>query len=92
MTLYYISYGITQIFRAFEILLLIRVILSWMRIPVQKGSFALFTIKVTDPLLKPFRVILMSSGTGIDLSPMLAFLMLQLLHGLIIKTLELIFY
>jgi len=67
-------------------LILARVILSW--IPTRgKNPLVRMVYEFTEPLLAPFRKIMPRTGMPIDLSPFLAYLVLQLLRTVIIQML-----
>jgi YggT family protein len=73
-------------------LILARVLLSWIR---PGGGFGRrgggdflyqvqdFLYRVTDPILEPIRRILPTSGMGLDLSPLVALLVIQMLTRLV---------
>lgn len=85
---------VDRLFQLIYILILARIILSWIRIPLRNKYTQLvvkFVFDVTEPILGLFRGILplISIGRmGIDLSPIIAFLVLSLLHQLIVRFLE----
>ena len=62
-----------------------RVILSWIR-PVQssQGKISLFIYEITEPILQFIRKILPKTGM-LDLSPIVAFLAIELLRTLILS-------
>lgn len=66
---------------AFNILLLIRVVLSWISPGLSQGNFTQAIVALTDPVLAPVRKLLPSSQL-MDLSPLVTFFLLQLLQGL----------
>lgn len=78
--------GVTALFlKVFFFALIISVILSW----VAQGSHnptAMLINQICEPLLSPIRRILPSLG-GLDLSPIVAFLILNLLDMLVIRNL-----
>lgn len=78
--------GVTELFlRVFFFALIISVILSW----VAQGSHnptAMLINQICEPLLSPIRRILPSMG-GLDLSPIVAFLILNLIDMLVIRNL-----
>lgn len=76
---------VDQIFRVFEILIILRVVLSWMSFPATYRGFVHFVQEVTDPLLKPFRAVFRMNGPGIDLSPLIFLFVLHMLKGLVIS-------
>lgn len=78
--------GVTALFlKVFFFALIISVILSW----VAQGSHnptAMLINQICEPLLAPIRRILPSMG-GLDLSPIVAFLLLNLIDMLVIRNL-----
>ena len=64
----------------FNALILARVLMSWFN-PNPQGGIAGWLFDVTEPILAPIRKVLPSSY-GIDFSPLVAFLLLQLLGQL----------
>jgi len=79
-------------FTAYTWLIIIRVLLSWFRIP--SGRYLLpvyrFIFEMTEPLLAFFRRLMpsvMVGGAGIDFSPIVAILVLQLLHRIVLQLL-----
>ncbi|MGB4072577.1 YggT family protein [Pseudomonas sp.] len=78
--------GVTALFlKVFFFALIISVILSW----VAQGSHnpsAMLVNQLCEPLLAPIRRILPSMG-GLDLSPIVAFLLLNLIDMLVIRNL-----
>lgn len=65
---------------ALQILIVIRVIMSWVR-PEPGGALGRFLFDVTDPLLRPFQKILPPLA-GLDFSPILALVVIQILQSL----------
>ena len=63
-------------------LIFARVILSWVN-PKPRNEYLQMVVRVTEPVLAPIRALI--PLRGIDLSPIVAFLLLQLLMGFIIK-------
>lgn len=69
--------SIAQFLQIYLVLLLIRVLLSWF--PVDWSNPILATLsQLTDPYLNIFRSVIPPLG-GLDLSPMIAFFLLQFL-------------
>lgn len=64
----------------FQVLIVIRVLLSWFR-PEPTGSAGRFLVDVTDPILAPFQKVLPPMA-GLDFSPILALVSLQILQNL----------
>lgn len=68
-------------FDVLYVLIFIRVIMSW--IPsMQRNAIGVFVREVTDPILRPIQKMIPSTG-GLDFSPFVAFILLQLLQSLI---------
>lgn len=63
-------------------LIFARVILSWVN-PRPTNEYLLMIIKVTEPVLAPIRSLIPLKG--IDLSPIVAFLLLQFVMALLVK-------
>ena len=63
---------------AFNLLLLLRVAASWIQPDLTSSPWTRWLYFVTEPLLSPLRRA-MPSMSGIDLSPIVAFFVLQLL-------------
>lgn len=65
-----------------ELLIIARVILSWVASPVSRNPFVQFIRGVTEPILAPIRSILPRTGM-FDLSPMIALFAIYLLQSLL---------
>ncbi len=65
--------------KAYEIILLIRIVMSWIR-PDPLHPFVKFIHDVTEPVLGPIRRMLPIQGFGFDFSPIIVFVILQLLE------------
>jgi len=78
--------GVTALFlKIFFFALIISVILSWVA-PGSHNPGAELVNQICEPALAPFRKILPSMG-GLDISPILAFMVLKLLDMLVINNL-----
>ena len=66
-----------------EILIFVRVILSWVMGPYPRNPLAAIVYQVTDPILEPVRRILPDLGP-MDISPLVAGLLLEFIRRLII--------
>jgi YggT family protein len=77
-----VLYVLYQFLSLVELLIVARVILSWVASPVSRNPVVQFIRNVTDPMLDPIRSILPRTGM-FDFSPMVAILVLQLLRGII---------
>ncbi|OUM96554.1 MAG: hypothetical protein BAA04_00765 [Firmicutes bacterium ZCTH02-B6] len=76
---------VNTLFEVYSWLLIIRILLTWF--PVDPYNPAVrFIARVTDPFLRPFRGILPPIGM-VDLSPILAFIVLNLVRRLVVSVL-----
>jgi YggT family protein len=80
---------INLLFRILWFLILARVILSWVRVSPYHptwGPIVTAIYQLTDPIIEPVRRILPSMG-GLDFSPIVVLLLLDLLRSLVISLL-----
>ncbi len=70
--------------RAYEIILLIRIVMSWIR-PNQYNPFVRFIYNMTDPVLNQIRRRLPIHAMGLDFSPIIVFIILEILQKLIFR-------
>ena len=87
-----IAHLISLAFSIYYLLLFARVILSWVRLPPYHPvhrRLGPFLYAVTEPLLLPIRRVLhrYQSGYGIDFSPLVAYVLLEVAHMLILRML-----
>ncbi|HSX41230.1 MAG TPA: YggT family protein [Candidatus Saccharimonadales bacterium] len=61
----------------FNLLILIRVLMSWVN-PMPTGGFGVLIMELTEPIMAPIRRLLPNTGI-FDFTPLAAFLLLQLL-------------
>lgn len=72
------------IFQGLYLLLLVRVLLSW--IPHNPyNTIIQFIYSTTEPILRPFQSILPTWKIGIDLSPLFAFIALGIVRDLLFQ-------
>ncbi|MCS5421417.1 MULTISPECIES: YggT family protein [Psychrilyobacter] len=72
-----------------KILILLRIILSWIA-PRSRNEFIDLIYTVTEPILRPFRILIPLGGARLDLSPILAYYVLGLAKYLIFRILSMI--
>ncbi|MBI4083591.1 MAG: YggT family protein [Candidatus Lambdaproteobacteria bacterium] len=70
---------------AFSLLLIVRVVLSWVS-PLPTNELARWVYRLTDPVLAPVRAVLPSLG-GLDFSPLVALIAIQVLERLLVQML-----
>jgi YggT family protein len=68
-----------------QILIIARVLMSWV-VPNPTGPIGRFLMEMTDPVLKPFQKIIPPMA-GIDFSPILALVIIQVLSTLTVNAL-----
>ena len=78
---------IRLLFQAFYVLLIIRVLLSWVPGVAKDHPAVDFVFRATSPLLTPIRRVMPPIG-GLDLSPLVAILLLTLVQSLVLNLLE----
>lgn len=88
-----LSLTVAIFIRILEVLVLARVLTSWFRprYRTSRNSW-FFSIdemiwRATEPFLAPIRNILPTGGMGLDLSPMILFLLIQFVGGALIRAL-----
>jgi YggT family protein len=73
-------------FQIYEFLILIRVLLSWVRInPYHPVIRILY--QITDPVLDPLRRVIPPIGGAIDISPVVALIILEIVHRIVVSIL-----
>jgi YggT family protein len=77
-----ISVLLVAILRVYTWLILARVVLSWVN-PNPRNEMLVWVIRLTEPVLRPLRALIPLQG--IDLSPILAWLLISLLARLIMQ-------
>jgi YggT family protein len=79
---------ISWAFFLYEFLILIRVLLSWINVDPNRRAVDHPLIRllrqVTDPVLQPLRRVIPPIGGTIDVSPIVAFLILEVLRRLLV--------
>lgn len=70
--------------RLVEYIILIRAILYWLSLE-EKNEFTRLMVTITEPILKPVRALVPPLGNGIDLSPIVIFLLLHIASELLCK-------
>lgn len=87
---------IDVIFQLLFIFILVRVVLSFIQIPVNNITRPILTFiyDITEPILKLVRNVIppiMVGGMGLDLSPVIAMILLNIIQAIIHSVLRLIF-
>jgi YggT family protein len=79
VALFYFLVLLRYAISALSLLIIVRVILSWIN-PYVAGRFYEVIRKITEPVLKPLRLVVVFGGSGLDLSPIIAILLLALIE------------
>ncbi len=65
------------------VLIFARILLSWF--PQKASKVRIFVYDITEPILKPVRKVVPPLGGMIDLSPIVVFLILEIVQALVVK-------
>jgi YggT family protein len=71
-------------FRLYELLIVIRVVTSWIQVD-RNHPLMDWLYRLTEPVLEPVRRIFGGDRIGIDFSPLVVLLLLQLLEQVILR-------
>lgn len=63
---------VNLVLRVINILILLRVVISWLA-PYSRNDFVNMVYSLTEPLLKPFRILLPINSLQLDISPIIAY-------------------
>jgi YggT family protein len=77
------------LFTLYSIAIIIRVLLSWLRVSYYHPAVR-FVIQITEPLLAPLRRYIPPMG-GLDFTPMVALLILWIVEQLVVLLLTILF-
>jgi YggT family protein len=82
---------VSFVFQAYEFLILIRVLLSWVNVnpyrPAIDHPLVDLLHRITDPVLQPLRRIIPPLGGALDLSPVVALILLEILRQIVLRIL-----
>ena len=81
---------VSAIFSILNLLIIARVIISWVRPSFDDPRWRTvleFIYKFTEPILGPIRRILPTGNIGLDFSPIIAFIVLNIIRNFIIQIL-----
>ena len=76
--------AIRVIFEIYTFVLIFRVFMSWLPIPPE-NPFIRFVVSSTDPLLKPISRLVPPLGGMIDLSPIIALMILRVVQEMLVR-------
>jgi YggT family protein len=75
---------VSLIFRVYSILILIRVLLSWVSVSPFHPAVRILH-QVTDPVIVPLRRLIPPVGGTVDVSPIVALILLEIVHRLMLS-------
>ena len=82
---------ISFLIQAYEFLIFIRVLLSWINVnpyrPAIDHPIVDLLYRITDPVLQPLRRIIPPLGGTLDLSPIIALILLEILRQILFRIL-----
>jgi YggT family protein len=82
---------VSLLFQVYEFLLLIRVLLSWINTdpyqPVIDHPAVRFLERITDPVLAPLRRLIPPIGGTVDISPVVALIILEVVRRILVSIL-----
>ena len=82
---------VSFVFQAYSFLILIRVLLSWISVSPYGSRmdhpFVRILNQITDPVLAPLRRIIPPIGGTIDISPVVALILLEIVRMLVVSLL-----
>ena len=81
-----ISFAITILFKVIYLIILIVVLLSWIPIFDTRKEPVLTLIKIYNAIMAPFKAVIPPIGM-IDISPLIAFILLQIAEQIIVRAL-----
>lgn len=74
------------LFRLYEIIILARVIISWIQVD-HYHPVVVWIYRLTEPVLSPIRAIIPFERIGIDLSPLVVLLLMGVVKRLLMQSL-----
>ncbi|UCE20355.1 MAG: YggT family protein [Gemmatimonadota bacterium] len=77
------AYFIVKLLNVYIIVILIRVVLSWVR-PNPYNPFVQVIYKLTEPVLAPIRRIVPPFGGTIDVSPIILFIIIYVIISILV--------
>lgn len=90
--MYTILHVVNKLVEVFNILLLIRVVLSW--IPMGENALTRAVYSVTEPILGPIRraIYTWMRNIPLDISPIIAYFLIQLIRNIIFRIAYLLYF
>jgi YggT family protein len=76
---------IIDFLQIYSLVIIIRAVLSWVQVE-RRNQLARIICNVTDPVLVPIQRIVPPIGGTLDISPIIALVLIQLLKTIVIRT------
>lgn len=90
--MYTVARIVSFLFQAYEFLILIRVLMSWVNVnpygPSVQHPLIILLHRLTDPVLRPLQRIIPPIGGTIDVSPIVALILLEIVRQVIVSLLS----
>jgi YggT family protein len=83
-----IAYIVSKVIGLLELLIIVRAVLTFLPAVDRYHPIVRFLHTVTDPILQPFQRILPGNAVGMDFSPLLAILALQMIERLLMSAMH----
>ena len=77
---------ILDLLQIYSLLIVIRAVMSWVRVD-PRNTFVQILNALTDPILVPLQKVIPPIGGSIDISPLVAIVILQLLGNVLVRIL-----
>lgn len=90
--MYTILIIVNKLVEVFNILLLIRVVLSWL--PMGQNALTRAVYSVTEPILEPIRrtTYPLLGNIPLDISPIIAYFLIQLIRNIVFRIVQVLYF
>lgn len=90
--MYTILIIVNKLIEVFNILLLIRVVLSWL--PMGQNALTRAVYSVTEPILEPIRrtTYPLLGNIPLDISPIIAYFLMQLIRNIVFRIVQVLYF
>lgn len=90
--MYTILIIVNKLVEIFNILLLIRVVLSWL--PMGQNALTRAVYSVTEPILEPIRrtTYPLLGNIPLDISPIIAYFLMQLIRNIVFRIVQVLYF
>ena len=75
---------IVDLLQIYSLLIIIRAVVSWLQVD-RRNQFVRILCNVTDPILNPIQRVIPPIGGTLDISPIIALVVVQLVKGVVIR-------